>query len=318
MVSRALPRGPRALAALLPAIEPLADLLQEQGLTRTPPHRREGLHPLVVPLAAEGEASVVGVLRWPSPPPPQLLLVRTERQPADLRDGTASLASLTLRPLGTPAQYARRAAAEAEASAGPRQIISAAAALSSAVAAAPYVPGELGASKLQLDQYLLLRVGPFPDVWERMARLRLERADETAALVAAERATAGNPSWGCCLWLQAQLMGALGRREEERDLALAALETPLWTLGASLAEVQAAAQLAHVDDVFALFKQMEEALRLQQNAPPRSIGELALARALECMDEVVRRRSRWDDARPHVASALEEAGLTDVAELAAL
>eukprot|EP00966_Prymnesium_polylepis_P129488 2994299-Prymnesium_polylepis.2 len=44
-----------------------------------------------------------------------------------------------------------------------------------------------------------------------MAMLRLEKSDETAALIASERATAGNPRWGCCIWLQSRLMGRLGR-----------------------------------------------------------------------------------------------------------
>ena len=151
-----------------------------------------------------------------------------------------------------------------------------------------------------------------------MAMMRLGKADETAALIAAERATSGNPTWACCILLQSRLMGKLGRREEERDLAFATLELPLWTLGAPISEVVKAAQLEHVPDVWALFKQLEEQLREQQDAPPRSAKEIALKQALEELDGVVRRGGAWDAARPAVARALEEAGLTDAAEVAAV
>ena len=51
------------------------------------------------------------------------------------------------------------------------------------------------------------------------------------------------------------------------------------------------------------------ALREQQDAPPRSAREIALLRAMEQLDRVVRSRGSWDAARQGVACALEEAGL---------
>lgn len=110
-------------------------------------------------------------------------------------------------------------------------------------------------------------------------------------------------------------------------------------------QVQAAAQLEHVEDVFALFKRLEERathqivcaafcsdsfrltcfhactlqeeLREQQDAPPRSAKEIALLRAHEAMDGVVKNRGRWDIVKPVVAQSLEEAGLPDIASIAA-
>ena len=86
----------------------------------------------------------------------------------------------TLRPFGSLSQYARRAAAEAEDADGSAEAaVAAAADLSAALTAPAYTAGELGASKLTLDQYLLLRVGPFPDVWEVRLPLR-DRASRSA------------------------------------------------------------------------------------------------------------------------------------------
>mmetsp|Transcript_30142 Transcript_30142/g.88208 ORF Transcript_30142/g.88208 Transcript_30142/m.88208 type:complete len:94 (-) Transcript_30142:151-432(-) len=92
---------------------------------------------------------------------------------------------------------------------------------------------------------------------------------------------------------------------------------PLWTIGATLPEVVKAAQLEHVADVFELFKRLDDELREQQDAPPRTERELSLRRALEAMDKVVRQRGGWDATRPAVAQALVEAGLPDAAQLAA-
>jgi hypothetical protein len=242
--------------------------------------------------------------------------VRTSRQTADLSSAVQP-SSLYLRPLGSLDQFARRAAAEADApDCTDGGVIQAAAAVSTAVGSRPYAAGDLLASKLKLDQFLLLRVGPFADVWERMVREKLEKKDHTAALIAAERATAGNPGWGCCVWLQSQLMAELGRGEERRDMALATLESPLWTVDARVDEVQRAARLEHVEDVHALFKEMDDRLRKQQGAPDRTPQELALLRAFVLLDGVVKEAGRWDAVRPELADTLDEAGLVDAATMA--
>ena len=113
-------------------------------------------------------------------------------------------------------------------------------------------------------------------------------------------------------------MGTLCRAEEQRDLALAALETPFWTLGAPLGEVMAAAQLAHIDNLRELVRAMEDKVREQQNAPPRTARELATIRATDALDEVVRTEASWDAVRPAVAEALKDAGLAEAAAVASV
>ena len=264
---------------------------------------RDGLHPLVVPFAHGKADSILGLLRWPVGGAEEVV-VETHKQGASAEPQAA----LTVRPLGSIAQYARRIAIEADAD-NDETCVQAASEAAVEAGGAAYKAGEFSASKLRLSQFLLLKAGPFPDVWSSQARYQLDRGDEMAALMAAERGSATNAGWGCALWQQAELMSTLGRNEEQRDLALAALECPFWTLGAPLHAVLAAAQLSHIDDFRGLVRAMEEKVREQQGTPPPSAKEAALQRALDVLDEVVRLQGTWDTARPVVAEAMAEAGL---------
>lgn len=273
---------------------------------------RRGLHPLVEPLAHTASGDVLGLMRWPLDDG-AVHVVRTRSQVAgNLADG------LSVQPCGSVAQFSRRAAVEADDGPLPlrQAIIEAATEATLAAGGKAYTAGELAESRLRLPQFLLMRVGPFIDTWETIAMKQLENGDVTAALVAAERASALNPGWGCTMYLQSRLMGQLGRVEEQRDLALSALESPFWTLGAPLRDVMAAAQLSHIEDLRELVRAMEDRVREQQNAPPRSAQELARMRATDVLDEVVRTEGSWDDARPTVAKALHDAGLVEASAVA--
>ena len=242
--------------------------------------------------------------------------MRTHRQKAG---DSVSAASLNLIPCGSVLQYARRTAAEAQNDVTAAETLIAAAEDATVEAGGkPLAPGELAASGLKLAQFLLLRVAPFVDVWEGVARAQLAKGDQTAALIAAERASTSNPGWGCCMFLQAQLMASLGRREEQRDLALAALEAPYWTLSVPLQEALNAAQVGHLENLRQLVRQMEDQVRDQQGAKPRSAEEVALLRAQDALDDVVRTEGLWDTARPLVASALRQAGIEEAARVAEL
>ena len=238
----------RALAALA---------ARATGFTTCDPALRTGLHPLVVPLAA----STCGKILW------ALALAgtggRAERRLArERQDGNPEkhAATLMLQPCGTPAQYARRLAVEADLAADSTsaEIIAAPRSYHIEAGGVPYGAGELAASKMQVPHFLLTRVGPFTDVWEGIVTNQLAKGDQTAALIACERATALNPGWGCCAYMHSTLMGSLGRTDEQRDLALSALEAPFWTLGVPMADVMAAAQLSHVDDLRGLVRAMED------------------------------------------------------------
>lgn len=267
---------------------------------------RRGLHPLVTPLAESDCGSVIGSLIWPIDGQPAAL-VETRR------------GGHTVVPLGTPAHFARRSAVEADIAGGKHadELVSFFSAAAVEAGGLPYQRGSFASGKLTLDQFLLLRVGPFADVWERLAANRIERGETTAGLIAAERGAAHNPGWGCCLWAQGRLLRDLGRLEEARDVSVAALETPFWSLGAPVSEVQAAAQLGHVPDVRALMREVEVRGHEGRGFPPLSEAERARTAALDRMDAVVAAGGDWDAIRPALSSDLRSAGLLAHAEVAA-
>ena len=294
----------------------LTKLLGIQGFEQS--FDRNGLHPLVVPLASDTRGThVIGLLHWPSKDA-GCMVVSAQRQ---TKGKQVDAETLWLRPLGTVAQFARRAAVEADAAGSSSdfavKVIDAAATVAADTGSAVYAAGELAESRLRLPQFLLMRVGPFADVWEEVVRGQLAKGDTTAALIAGERNSSLNRGWGCCMYAQSTVMAELGRDEEQRDLALAALEAPFWTLGAPVRQVLEAAKLSHIEDVRTLMRVMEDQVRTQQGAPPRTAHELALLRALDAMDDVVRCEGSWDESRATVAAALEDAGLTDAARVAA-
>jgi len=197
----------------------------------------------VVPLAEAEGGTVLGSLSW-----------RLDAT-GDPGDAPASASEATLvevqrgglfvRPLGTPAHVARRAAVEADLAGGDGAAEAVGFFSAAAVEAGglPYTRGAHAESGLSLDQFLLLRVGPFADCWARLSADRVARGDTTAGLIAAERGSARNPGWGCCLLAQARMLSELRRLEEARDVALSALETPFWTFGAPVSEARGVAEM---------------------------------------------------------------------------
>ncbi|EOD10495.1 hypothetical protein EMIHUDRAFT_105226 [Emiliania huxleyi CCMP1516] len=119
---------------------------------------RAGLHPLVVPLAEAEGGTVLGSLSW-----------RLDAT-GDPGDAPASASEATLvevqrgglfvRPLGTPAHVARRAAVEADLAGGDGAAEAVGFFSAAAVEAGglPYTRGAHAESGLSLDQFLLLRV----------------------------------------------------------------------------------------------------------------------------------------------------------------
>lgn len=285
------------------------------------PSERSGLHPLVVPLyttsTASGGARVVGLLAR-AQRGAEWLAVETSRA----QDWTAN----ALAPLGTVRSLLHRIVAEAHAA--------------DPLAAAPLV--ELAAradgsgspplfdradpvlQKLGLHKYLLMRAGTFPDVWAALIEVHLARADVTAALIAAERCTELNRGWGCALWAQSRLAARVGRAEEARDLALAALLEPLDTLGAPVRDARAAAAVPDGVSVVAQRARLSEQRqptaggRAQPPQPPKAPpAQGAAQRAADMLDDAVEAGEGWAsfDARA-LAAEYERAGRASLAAVA--
>lgn len=162
-----------------------------------------------------------------------------------------------------------------------------------------YVPGALAASSLPLMAYLLLRVGGQPDLYEDMAGRHLDKGDDMAALVTADRATTAIPGWGSPMHFRMRLLTQLGRTQAAQEAARCTLTEPVWTFGAPFEPV---AELAGWPDA--------------SSAPYRRLvesAELPLDKAAHLMDAVAVEGGDWDAAKPELAACYAEAELHDVA-----
>jgi len=282
--------------------------LELHGMRRVDPMDRRHLHPLVIPVAVSPTSgSHTCMLRMPSASKGDMLpIVETTGQ-----TGLRLVAPNTR-------SYLMRLAVEADESADEGK--------KSAVIEAANSAGELykrGEKKekspsLSLTKYILSKVGAFPDLYEELALHHLERGDQTAALVAAERSAKIQHGWGSGYRFQALLYTKLGREKEAKDAAKLALMMPLWTLGEQVEEVSRQAGEADVKAFKQKIAEMSKSTRtieMSQGHPLEKAKEEAmLERADDIMNEVCLGTYKgWDDVRSQLAEIYMGGGRMDLA-----
>jgi hypothetical protein len=338
-----------------PRLDALVRLLTAQGLTPANPAARAGLHPLVIPLAA-GPAStqltgwapahgapgpaaaptgplpgspphpssaappgiVVGLLRWAAAPDAAaergLPVVLTAR-------GSPRLTLLAR----SAEDYCHRALAEEDAAAGggasaaPLPLLAAV-----GPGESPYPPGDVPAGtppgSALFDAHLVRRVGAFPDVAERLITRHLAKPDTMSALITGEwySRKGSFPGWARPYEAVARVYASLGRGEEARDCARAALALPWWGLEHGFAAAAALAQLpptpAGVRGALAAAEQGAGGLPVAARSDP----QIALEAAGAALDDVAGGATDgeavdWAASIEPAAAALERAGLAEVA-----
>ncbi|KAJ1634224.1 hypothetical protein T492DRAFT_974769 [Pavlovales sp. CCMP2436] len=216
----------RGVAPAPPGLGALAATLRLQpGARALQPDERLGLHPLMVPLSASAEGEISGVLLVPG---------ATRNELA--RFAPVVTAGQGLRVLGeTVTQAARRLLAEGDVSGaeGVEAAIEAAAADGVLYRRGEAtVPAGKAGAQAGLAAYLLPKVGPFLDLYERLAQQHLERGDGESALITCERAQNAFAELGLPFAVHAGIHRMLGREDEARDISRVALTKPLWSLGA--------------------------------------------------------------------------------------
>lgn len=83
-----------------------------------------------------------------------------------------------------------------------------------------------------VEKYSLLRVGPFPDLYEHMSYEHKSKNDERSSLIAAEAANSKFVNWGSTFASHAKLLNTYPNRNEEcRDVSQICLRLPLYTIG---------------------------------------------------------------------------------------
>lgn len=271
------------------------------------PNYRSGLHPFVIPLSKNltQNNQVTGLLRWPTPPPNmELPVVRCIA--GDL--GVELLAN-------SCTDFVKRELASVDYGSNVDARDSIRSACSLALA---YEDGAVDKSGLGLERYLLMKVAPFPDVYEGLARFHLAKQDTKSGLIACERAASAFPGWGRAHVFHARVLLELDRKMEARDSARFGLQMPLWTLGTRDA-VMKLGEIAGYKDSTSLGKiyhRLFEDKREKEIADGKAPQQVALDRAAFLLDSYVAEGTHkdWnDDVRELLAELYTTAGLDDIA-----
>ncbi|GFR43075.1 hypothetical protein Agub_g4082 [Astrephomene gubernaculifera] len=310
-------------------LQGLMRVLEARGGSSLSPADRRGLHPLLVPLSAQGE-EVTCLLRWPEPSQYKnmtLPVVRMTRGSVGVTLVARSVDEYLHRLLAEEDVVATAVAASG--AAAPERPLAAAAGpdaeglfRSGDVAASRPAAGGSGSASQGLAMYLIRKAGMFPDVCEGLATAHMARTDPTSAMVAAEwyMRSGHFPGWARPYEFAAELFTQLGRHEEARDMARASLRLPWWTLRAPFAQVSATAVLPHSAERVMYLLSEEAAAAASANVnqfshrEPKTAKQLALERANSLMNRVVAGDlESYDSIREQLAETYREAGLSDVA-----
>ncbi|KAI3431528.1 hypothetical protein D9Q98_004578 [Chlorella vulgaris] len=315
-----------------PKVETLLRVLEAQGHTIVSPADRQGLHPLLIPLAQRhpqqqqqqqqqqsqaqtqqgggaaapaASAALVCLLRWPEGHTGMELPVV-----AQAREGTQ--VQLLARSLE---EYLHRALAEDEEGGGGGGVAAAA----GSDGAGLYEAGSLAASGLpSLDAYLARKAGMFPDVAERLALGHLAKGDSMSALITGEwyMRSSQFPGWGRPYEFNSQLMARMGRAEEARDVARLSLRMPWWSFADGYSGMRDAAGLqGGAGEVRAALEGQDQMSDMPgMKTVIKTDKQLEIEEADWLMNAAAAGETGWDAIRPAVADRYAAAGLTGVAD----
>jgi hypothetical protein len=212
-------------------LDELLQILSIQKFELVDPTQRRGINPFVIPLAKnKKDGSFIGFLRWP-----------TQKETMPMQVVRTNPVGLTLLALSADA-YCHRQAVELDFSgdinastvlelAGPleKKYEMGDALKFVKTAKLPQVSEE-NKLRLGLDRFILTKVAPFPDCYERLATDYIRIGNFVNGLVTIERAASLFFSWGAPAGFHARLLTRIGRPNEAKDVAKAALSDPKFTL----------------------------------------------------------------------------------------
>jgi hypothetical protein len=209
----------------------LLELIRLSGDEWVAPDHRAGLNPFLIPLSRRtSDGSLLCYIRWP-----------TQRVDMPLQLVRTTETGVRLVALDTD-HYCHRLAIDFEVNGAPYAAQSANLVNGDGNL---YQPGDaqkfLNAGKfpvgtdtekrLAADRYLLLKVGTFPDCYERLADNFCRQGNDVSALVTCERSISAFYSWGHPMHFHSKMLRQMGRHAEVMESARAAMAVPKWTLG---------------------------------------------------------------------------------------
>jgi hypothetical protein len=189
----------------------------------------------------------------------------------------------------------------------------------------PYESGSVAKLGYGVDKYVLLRVGPFPDLYESMARQHFARGDEASALIAAETANGKLSGFASTFRFYARLLSSLpNRKEETRDAARMCLRLPLPTIGMALADFEEVAMLGQMadesdspetamkrlQDMFLLIKKVEDD---DPRASGMTVVQQVLDNANNLINDTILAGRDWGSIRPKLGELFRSIGRDEMA-----
>lgn len=188
----------------------------------------------------------------------------------------------------------------------------------------PYTPGDVEKLGYGVDKYVLLRVGPFPDLYESMSRQHSQKGDERSSLIAAETASRKLPGFGSTFLSYAKLLRSFPQREEEaRDAARMCLRLPLPTLGMSQDDFRDVATLGQIADATddidtamakmkAFYMKMKE-VEKEDPQQGKTSEQAAIDEVNYLLDLTALDGKPWSSVRPILSEKLRAACYDDLA-----
>lgn len=191
----------------------------------------------------------------------------------------------------------------------------------------PYEKGSVEKLGYGVDKFVLLRVGPFPDIYSTLARGHAERGDESSSLIAAEAANGKISGFASTFLFYSSLLDSFPNRSEEtRDAARMCLRMPLPSIGLGVnafRDVGIYGQIAEESDtdeeIFAKLQIMYEKIREHEMEDPRSANndmtpeQKAIDEANYMIDMETLRGANWSKIRPRLAEVYKSVGRDDIA-----
>lgn len=190
-----------------------------------------------------------------------------------------------------------------------------------------YEPGSVEKLGYGAAKYVLLRVGPFPDLYEEMSNQHSARGDESSSLIAAEASNGKFTGFGSTFRFYAQLLNSFpNRADEARDAARVCLRLPLPSMGMEKEDFISVAQLGgfgpeegdgpqsleKMEEMYDKIKAHEE--DDDQARANMTAEQMAIEDANKILDKMVFQSEQdWSSVRKELGDIYSEAGLDDMA-----
>lgn len=191
----------------------------------------------------------------------------------------------------------------------------------------PYETGAVEKLGYGLEKFVLLRVGPFPDLYETMANQHLSRGDEKSSLIAAEASNGKFGGFGSTFAFYAKLLNSLPQRgEESRDAARMCVRMPLPSMGLTASDFATVSKMAGfadatdsnekaIEKMLHMYKKIREHEK-DENSGDKTLKQIAMEDANYLLDVACLTGQKYSEVRSEIANIYREAGMKSDAEFA--